>query len=269
MIQTITYKNNVLSRLQENEIQALAALAPYWGLLFDADTGSLQPGLSNNSVFIKSENSYEFLHSLLKHTNIQFSNHEEQSNLVIQAFSIKEDHHIPISIHINHVKYHLKYMKNYYKNLQFLIHRSVWLPKRDKNIAITFCHFSLERQMEIIAYLIIQFYMRDEMTSISHISFPIYEKLINHILHPVNSHFAHVQKLLYNSIWPETPPELTKSVHPTSNHSLQNSTFNPFKKNSSISSQHVNPINPFDKRKTTNYDSINPFKKIHRNAKNE
>lgn len=261
MIQPITYQNHVLSHLQENEIRALIAIAPYWGLAFDEDTRSLKHALSDKNVFVECENDQHSLRSLLMHTDVHYSDNAKRCDLSIQVFSIEHEHHIPISININNVKYHLKYMKNYHKDLQFLIHRSVWLPKRDENFAITFCHFSSERQMEIIAYLIIQFFLRDEMTSISHIPFPVYEKIITQVLHPINPHFAHAQMMLYNTIWPETPPELTKPDQHTSNDSPPNYTFNPFKKNSSILSQQQNPINPFERKKTINRDPINPFKK--------
>lgn len=271
MIQSIEYEQRVISHLQENEIQSLATIAPYWGLLFDKHKKILTPGLTDQSVYVHHSFKQSYLQSLLQHTQLQFNHNREHSDLVIDVYSIEREAHSPISISTNGTNYHLKYMKNYDKNLQFLIHRGVWLPKRTDHFSVTFCNFSEERQLEILAYLIVQNFLRDDMQSILHVPFPIYESLIQHVLHPINEHLASVQKNLYNTIWPETPPELIKPSMESNHSPTINHVFNPFKQEKAKAPQTPNQhqINPFKDQTKTTYHPINPFRKRNGKFENE
>ncbi len=268
------FHKQLICSLQEDEIEALILLAPYWGLLFDEESLTLAPSLTSKNISVnfsipedKNNEATITLSTLLAHTEVHVHPEQTQSDLSIHVHSTKEQHSIPVSIHSNHIKYRLKYMKNYYKDMQSLIHRGVWLPNRHDTFSITFNNFSLERQMEIISYLIIQFFLRNQMLSISHISFNTFAKLIQIVLKPINPQFAHLQRTLYNMIWPETPPELTEEItdssRPFNKQELQelndlSSTFNPFRRSSPSNPK---KINPFQKKETTASDPINPFKR--------
>lgn len=262
MLQPILFQKQPLAYLHENEINILAAIAPYWGLNFDQENRTIKPALAEKYVFISSQNKrndFESLRQLLKHTSLNFCRDRTQAHVCIQVFSLNQKQHTPISIQIDNAKYHLKYMKDYHKNLQTLIHRNIWLPKRHHIFSITFCQFSEERKMEIIAYLIIQFFLKDKMLSLSHIPFPIYEKLIQRVLTPINQSFAYIQNTVYRSLWPETPPELTH-INKSSSSPLENAV-HPFMRRTTSHPPARDPINPFRKKQTSFHNIIDPFKK--------
>lgn len=238
MLHPIEFQNFTVTHLYEDEIEAFEALAPYWGITFNKQNLTIYPALQNKSVSTDQTAKQfdpETLQSLLQHTKLNYSDNCDTADLCIQVLPLDEKSSVPISIQINNNKYHLKYMNHLnHTNIQTLIHRNIWLPKREKRFTVRL----QEKQVEIIAYLIIQFFLKEEMTAISHIPFPIYEKLIAQVLTPINPHFAKLQKNLCLSVWPNIPSELLKP--PISN---------------------VEKINPFKKKETSFQNPIDPFKK--------
>ncbi len=266
MKQPIWHQNEIIAHLHENEVHALKILSPYWGLWFDDEKKELKPALKEKLVQIKSIDEPFFLHSLLRHTHVQFTDDSKRCDLTITVSTLEKQNqksHIPITITINHVNYHLKNLKNDFKDLQSLIHRNVWLPKRSESFTVAFCGLSYERQMETIAYLIIQYFLREKMTPISHLSLPIYEHLIHVALRLINDDFGLLQKKLAHLVWPESPPELSTPQNETNDFPSPSSSanvFHPFKTHSNAFTN--KKINPFKKDKKPVHLPINPFKKI-------
>lgn len=242
MLHPIRFQNFVAAHLYENEIDALSALAPYWGLMVDRQMLILYPALENRSVWIETDDKhFEIgeLESILHHTKLTFAESSEWTDLSIHVHTFADNDSVPVSLEINNHKYHLKFINHFdTTNIQTLIHRNIWLPKREKRFSV----YVRDRQPDIIAYLIIQFFLKDQLTSISHIPFPIYEKLITQVLTPINPNFSHLQKNICLSVWPDMPSRFFK--HEQS----QAEKINPFKKK--ITTYH-NPIDPF-KKKTQN-----------------
>lgn len=242
MLQPIRFQNFVVTHLYENEIDALTSLAPYWGLVFDDKTLTICPALENRSVCIEHVDKHierDSLQSILHHTKLTFVSDCENADLSISVHFVQDDHSAPISLQINGNKYHLKFMNHFdHTNIQTLIHRNIWLPKREKRLFV----YVQDRQPDVIAYLIIQFFLKEKMTSLSHIPFPIYEKLITQVLTPINPNFAYLQKNVCLSVWPDIPSRFFKQKE------AQAEKIDPFKKK--ITAYH-NPIDPF-KKKTQN-----------------
>lgn len=238
MLHPISYKNYTVTHLYEDEIDAFEALAPYWGLTFDKKNLKVDSGLQAKSVSIHQTATHfdlETLQLLLQHTGLNYSDKCETADLCIQLLPFDKNQFTPITLQIKNNKYHLKYMNHLNPtNIQTLIHRNIWLPKREKRFSV----YIEENQLEIIAYLIVQFFLKEKMTSISHIPFPIYEKLIAEVLMPINPQFAHLQKNVCQSVWPNIPSQFIKQVNPT-----------------------VEKINPFKKKVSSNQKTIDPFKK--------
>lgn len=263
----ILYRNHVICYLKESELDALSVLAPYWGLLFNKQELFIEPGLSSQTICIKNmqKKDQDHLADILSHTHIHFVESESESDLLLEISESNQRYLPPISLASGNLTYRLKYANNIGRDLQRMIHQNIWLPVRHPLLSLTFNNVGLDEQKEIISYLVIQFFLRDQMKPISHVSFEVYSSLIEKVMRPINPNFSLLQEKLNKKFWPEIPPEIARNQE-EQNQSIDRhflpeqkpTPFNPFKNHSPSQSKQ---INPFQSTKNKQSSTINPFKR--------
>lgn len=260
----VFFKNRHLSRLETNETKVLAKLLPYWGLLFNETRFAIEPALTGKTVCLEhsDERVIVSLKETLKHSGLFFTHTpNDEVDFHCNVRLEKKNNQAPIRLQIGNMKYRLKlHHQIELQTTQKKIHRNLWLPERHRFVTITFYNRSTEEQTEALAYLIIQYFLRKQMSPLQTVSLEQYAHLIEKVLLPINPSFAALQAKTVQQTWPDIPPEIANDqleVKKSSFSEDEASPFNPFQQKSSSPKQ----INPFSRARTTPASQINPFKR--------